>query len=69
MFKDYNWKMILSVNWYYRRNNIKYEKNVHVPVAEQEKITCASGLILVPQSVDELHMMLINEIIIIHLSE
>ena len=44
-------------------------KNFHMPVAGQKKITCASGWILVPQSLDGLHIMLINGIIIIHLSE
>ena len=44
-------------------------KNVHVPVAGQKTITCASSWILVPQSLDGLHVMLINGIIIIHLSE
>ena len=33
------------------------------------KITCASGWILVPQSLDGTHIMLINRIIITHLSE
>ena len=44
-------------------------KNVHVTVARQKKITCASGWILMLQSLDGLHIMLINAIIIIHLSE
>ena len=35
----------------------------------QKEITCASGWILVPQSLDWLHIMLRNGIIIIHLSE
>ena len=47
-------------DWYYQRNNIKDKKNVHVPVAGQKKL-------LVP--VAGLYIMLINGIIIIHLSE
>ena len=42
-------------------------KNVQVPVAGQKKVTCTSSSILVPQY--GLHIMLMNEIIIIHLSE
>ena len=34
-----------------------------------KKITCANGWILVPHSLDGLHIMLINEIIIINFSE
>ena len=44
-------------------------KNVHVPVAGQKKITCTSGWIFMAQSLDGLHIMLINRIIIIYLSE
>ena len=44
-------------------------KNVHVPVARQKKITCTSGWILMPQSLDRLHIMLINGIIIIYSSK
>ena len=44
-------------------------KNVHVPVAGQKNRTCTSGWILMAQSLDGLHIMLINRIVIIHLSE
>ena len=45
------------------------KKNVHVPVAGQKKITCASGWILGLQSLDGLHIMIINRIIIIYFSQ
>ena len=44
-------------------------KYVHVSVVGEKKITCASGWILMFQSLDGLHIMLMNGIIIIHLSE
>ena len=47
---------------------MKYEKNVHKPGAGK-KITCAISWILVPQSLDGLYRMLMNGIIITHLSE
>ena len=43
------------------------KKTVHVPVDWTKEIACASGWILLPQSLNGLLIKLINEIIIIHL--
>ena len=61
VYIKYKYIVYIIINIYI---NIKYEKNVL-----DKKITCASSWIIMLQSLDGSHIMIINGIIIIHLSK